>query len=249
MEAIAESAQPTWKPDEPLPDDPRNFWTLSYGLTTFGDLFTPRQLVALTTFSDLVGRSPRTHPRRRPESRHGRRRHGLDAGGTGATAYAEAVAYLAFAVIRLRTTGPAFALGTQARSACAIRLVARRFRWFGTMRKPMLSRNRRECFQCFDWAKKALRTFPERRISLARQLDAQNQEIYEWKVFRPIHLITTISAMRIFQIFSTSGCAASRSVYPDPFCDSRSAESRGACGHAVSAWRERRCGEVLSWTA
>jgi putative DNA methylase len=25
-----------------------------YGLTTWGDLFTPRQLVALTTFSDLV---------------------------------------------------------------------------------------------------------------------------------------------------------------------------------------------------
>ena len=25
-----------------------------YGLTTFGDLFTPRQLVALNTFSDLV---------------------------------------------------------------------------------------------------------------------------------------------------------------------------------------------------
>ena len=25
-----------------------------YGWTTFGDLFTPRQLVALTTFSDLV---------------------------------------------------------------------------------------------------------------------------------------------------------------------------------------------------
>jgi len=26
-----------------------------YGMQTFGDLFTPRQLVALTTFSDLVG--------------------------------------------------------------------------------------------------------------------------------------------------------------------------------------------------
>ena len=27
---------------------------MQYGLTTYGDLFTPRQLVALTTFSDLV---------------------------------------------------------------------------------------------------------------------------------------------------------------------------------------------------
>jgi len=54
MEVIALTAQPTWKPETPLPDDPRNFWTIPYGLTTFGDLFTPRQLVALTTFSDLV---------------------------------------------------------------------------------------------------------------------------------------------------------------------------------------------------
>ena len=54
MEAIALSAEPSWRPDTPLPDDPRNFWTLAYGLTTYGDLFTPRQLVALNTFSDLV---------------------------------------------------------------------------------------------------------------------------------------------------------------------------------------------------
>ena len=34
--------------------NPRDFKTPNYGMTTFGDLFTPRQLVALTTFSDLV---------------------------------------------------------------------------------------------------------------------------------------------------------------------------------------------------
>jgi putative DNA methylase len=38
----------------PLADDPRNLWCLGYGLNTFDKLFTPRQLVALTTFSDLV---------------------------------------------------------------------------------------------------------------------------------------------------------------------------------------------------
>ncbi|PZN48348.1 MAG: hypothetical protein DIU65_16360, partial [Proteobacteria bacterium] len=54
MEALAESARPAWIPDTPLPNDPRNFWTLSYGLSKFGDLFTPRQLVALNTFADLV---------------------------------------------------------------------------------------------------------------------------------------------------------------------------------------------------
>jgi putative DNA methylase len=38
-----------------LPDDPRNIWCKQYGLRTWADLFTPRQLVALTTFSNLVG--------------------------------------------------------------------------------------------------------------------------------------------------------------------------------------------------
>jgi len=53
-ERIADKAEPNWRPDAPLPNDSRNFWTLSYGLTTFGDLFTRRQLVSLDTFSDLV---------------------------------------------------------------------------------------------------------------------------------------------------------------------------------------------------
>ena len=54
-EAAALQATPECKPEQDLPDDPRNFWTVQYGLSTYGDLFTDRQLVALTTFSDLVG--------------------------------------------------------------------------------------------------------------------------------------------------------------------------------------------------
>jgi len=54
-EEAARKVKPEWKPDGALPDDPRNFWTVQYGLTTYGDLFTPRQLVALPPFSDLVG--------------------------------------------------------------------------------------------------------------------------------------------------------------------------------------------------
>ncbi len=54
QEEVARCAVPTWRPELSLPDDPRNFWTKDYGLTTYGDLFTPRQLLALTTFSDLL---------------------------------------------------------------------------------------------------------------------------------------------------------------------------------------------------
>lgn len=101
-EAIAQQAQPEWKPETSLPDDPRNFWTLSYGLTKFGDLFTPRQLVALTTFSDLVPEviiNVRADALAAGMADDG---SGLDAGGNGATAYAEAVGvYLGIALSRL----------------------------------------------------------------------------------------------------------------------------------------------------
>ncbi len=99
--AVAQSAKPEWKPETALAPDPRALWTPAYGLTTYGDLFTDRQLVALTTFSDLVG-----------EAMGRARRHGLNAGlsdddkplrehGTGATAYSEAIAvYLACGISR-----------------------------------------------------------------------------------------------------------------------------------------------------
>ncbi len=54
MEAIALTAQPEWKPEVAMPENPRWFSPPLYGLKTYGDLFTARQLVALTTFSDLV---------------------------------------------------------------------------------------------------------------------------------------------------------------------------------------------------
>jgi putative DNA methylase len=98
-EAAALQAEPTWKPEVAMPENPRWFSPPLYGLKTYGDLFTPRQLVALTTFADLVG-----------EARERIRQDALNAGlsgdatplrdgGTGALAYAEAVGvYLALIV-------------------------------------------------------------------------------------------------------------------------------------------------------
>ncbi len=63
------------------------------------DLFTPRQLVALTTFSDLVQEATECIRRDAAGSRLPDDGQPLRDGGTGATAYAEAVAvYLAFAL-------------------------------------------------------------------------------------------------------------------------------------------------------
>ena len=54
-QSIAESAIPDWRPKVDLPPKALGFRVQEYGMTTWDKLFTDRQLVALTTFSDLVG--------------------------------------------------------------------------------------------------------------------------------------------------------------------------------------------------
>ncbi len=50
----AQSAQPSWSPESDLPEKALSFRVQVYGMTKHRDLFTARQLVALTTFSDLI---------------------------------------------------------------------------------------------------------------------------------------------------------------------------------------------------
>ena len=105
-EKVARSAKPEWKPEARLPDNPRDFKTPNYGLTTFGDLFTDRQLVALSTFSDLVHEA-------RAQIEADALAAGLlpdptqlRQGGRGGKAYAEAVSvYLTFAISKLTNLG------------------------------------------------------------------------------------------------------------------------------------------------
>jgi len=49
----AQIQKPTDFPDAELPNNPRDFKTPNYGMTSFASLFTNRQLTTLTTFSDL----------------------------------------------------------------------------------------------------------------------------------------------------------------------------------------------------
>ena len=113
--AAAHSARPTWKPDT----QSRGAWASNaqgrrYGFHTYGDYFTDRQLLALTTFSDLVR-----------EARDKVRRDALAAGslveqgaphteGGGSAAYGDSVAaYLGFLVSKLADKGRRSAHGTR----------------------------------------------------------------------------------------------------------------------------------------
>ena len=101
MEAVARSASPDYRPESELPHNPRDFKTPNYGMTTFADLFTDRQLVALTTFSDLVAEARERVLADTLAAGMDADATRLDDGGTGAQAYADAVAtYLGLAVDR-----------------------------------------------------------------------------------------------------------------------------------------------------
>ena len=113
QEAAARQAAPEWKPDVEFFQQALGFRVGNYGMTKWSDLFTPRQLVALTTFSDLVAEAivrvkrDSLGARASPPLEHDVGRTPAHPGddlplrddGTGTTAYAEAVRiYLAFAV-------------------------------------------------------------------------------------------------------------------------------------------------------
>ena len=98
-EAVALKAKPEWKPELTISGSTQYLGVKPYGMDRFDQLFTSRQLVALTTFSDLVH-----------EAREWVRRDAVAAGlpddkkllrdgGTSAAAYADATAaYLALAL-------------------------------------------------------------------------------------------------------------------------------------------------------
>jgi putative DNA methylase len=101
-EKIALSARPDWRPEQSLPNDPRNFWTVSYGLNTYASLFTARQLLMLGTLSGLVSKVRERILSDSKRDAAPEEMLSLEAGGKGVAAYADAICiYLALAVSKL----------------------------------------------------------------------------------------------------------------------------------------------------
>ena len=110
QEAVALQAMPDWKPEVAMPQNPRWFSPPLYGLTTYGDLFSPRQLVALNTLTDLVGEAIERCRSDAVAAGLTADPVGLEGGGKGAFAYAEAVGvYLALATSRWSDMGNSLA--------------------------------------------------------------------------------------------------------------------------------------------
>jgi len=99
QEAIAAQLTPSWRPSGDVPARLTGGTCVPYGLKEWGDLFSPRQLVALSTFSELVQEAREKVRNDAIKAGLTDDGVGLEAGGCGASAYAEAISvYLAFLV-------------------------------------------------------------------------------------------------------------------------------------------------------
>jgi len=99
MELTARKANPLWKPEFDLIGKSADQLPL-YGMKQYWQLFTPRQLTALTTFSDLVAEARKKVLKDAKKADiHPNDDRPLNEGGNGPQAYADAVAtYLGFLV-------------------------------------------------------------------------------------------------------------------------------------------------------
>ena len=102
QETASRNAKPEWKPEVTISGSTQYLGVKPYGMDRFDQLFTDRQLVVLTIFSDLAGEAQERacHDATTADLQDDDRP--LREGGTGAVAYAEAVSvYLACVVDRM----------------------------------------------------------------------------------------------------------------------------------------------------
>ena len=98
----ADVPKPEEYPDGAMPTNPRWFSPPAFGMTDYSQLFTNRQLTALTTFSALVGEAQKKAEADAVAAGMYNDHIALSEGGTGARAYGEAVGvYLAFIVDKM----------------------------------------------------------------------------------------------------------------------------------------------------
>lgn len=90
QESAASKAKPEWRPETQLHGKCR-VNVSNYGFDLFGDLFTPRQLVLLTTLSDIVSDAISTVMKDASKVSLAKDGVALHAGGSGTRAYSEAI--------------------------------------------------------------------------------------------------------------------------------------------------------------
>jgi putative DNA methylase len=104
-ERTAHQAEPEWKPDLPICGSTQYIGVKPYGMEKFSDLFSNRQLLLLTSLSDSLQGVLEQAKRDAIAADMPDDGKSLESGGTGATAYAEAIAvYLGMGISKLSAT-------------------------------------------------------------------------------------------------------------------------------------------------
>lgn len=179
QDAIAHEAKPEWKPEVAMPENPRWFSPPLYGLKTYGDLFTDRQLMALTTFSDLVQEAIEKCRQDALVVGMTDDGTGLDAGGSGATAYSQAVGvYLGFAEDKCSDYWSSICTwhnsGEKMRNTFGRQAIP--MTWDFAEANPMCESSG-NWMAMIDWSWKALAHTPANKAGYALQSDAQSQTV------------------------------------------------------------------------
>ena len=184
-EAIARKAKPEWTPDQQMNRDTSNLVSgRGYGFFTWADLFTPRQLVALTTFSDLVGEAHVLVERDAIAAGVSDDGIGLNDGGTGATAYGEAIRmYLGIGIDRLAdrsSTICSWDVGyTKIRNTFARQAIPMTWDY---AEGNVFSNSTGNFASLLEWIEKFLVEAPATGYGSSSQMDASSQDCTQHKV-------------------------------------------------------------------
>ena len=148
----------------------------AYGLSTWGHLFTSRQIKALITFSDLIESVQKKVEDDALAAGLSNDHVPLADGGTGALAYGQAVSvYMAFIISKLADRGSSLCGWDSSRDGLR--------NTFGRQALPMVFdyaegnpfSNASGCFDnMLDWIVKCIDLFPARSFGEAKQFDAQS---------------------------------------------------------------------------
>lgn len=174
---VASVDRPVDYPDAILPTNPRDFKTPNYGLIRYAELFTNRQLVALTTFCKLVLETKEKVVEDSIKSGLFNDYIGLRDGGNEATAYGEAISvYLSFVIDKMTDYHSTICSWNPPREGLR--------NTFGRQAIPMVwdyaeANPFSDSSGCFDnmleWVYKCLIELPvQSREGIARQVNAQS---------------------------------------------------------------------------
>ena len=171
----AQVEKPQDGPAGMLPGNPRWFSPPAFGMDHYEDLFTPRQLTALTTFSALIAEAQQKAEADAVAAGMADDHLPLRNGGQGARAYGEAVGvYLAFVIDRLADRGSSICSWDSAREGLR--------NTFGRQAIPMVwdyaeanpFSNSSGCFDnMVEWVTKCILEFPASQTADVGQFDAQ----------------------------------------------------------------------------